>query len=324
MNSLALLEVKNLRTYFYTPAGIVKAVDDVSFSINKGESVGFVGESGSGKSVMSMSLMRLISPPGKTVGGEVLWNGNNLLKLSEKEMRKIRGKNIAMVFQEPMSSLNPVFTIGDQIGEAIIIHEGGTKKQVTSRILELLHMVGIPSPTERINDYPHQLSGGMRQRVMIAMALACKPDLLIADEPTTALDVTIQAQILELLAKLQQELGMALLLISHDLGVIAEVSDRVMVMYAGELVEEGPSASVFAKPQHPYTKGLLAAIPPLKKLPKDQLLATIPGDVPSLMNLPSACYFQNRCPKVQARCRAEKPLMEEKLPGQKARCFYPG
>ncbi|MBI5298806.1 MAG: ABC transporter ATP-binding protein [Deltaproteobacteria bacterium] len=319
-----LLEVKNLRTYFYIPAGIVKAVDDVSFIINKRESVGLVGESGSGKSVMSLSLMRLISPPGKTVGGEVLWNGTDLLQLPEKEMRKIRGKNIAMVFQEPMSSLNPVFTIGDQIGEAIIIHEGGTKKQVTSRILELLHMVGIPSPKERIDDYPHQLSGGMRQRVMIAMALACKPDLLIADEPTTALDVTIQAQILELLAKLQQELGMALLLISHDLGVIAEVSNRVMVMYAGELVEEGPSADVFAKPQHPYTKGLLAAIPPLKKLPKDQLLATIPGDVPSLMNLPAACYFQNRCPKVQARCRAEKPLMEEKLPKQTARCFYPG
>src|SRR3989338_7328780 len=263
-----LLEVKNLRTYFYIPAGIVKAVDDVSFIINKGESVGLVGESGSGNSVMSMSLMRLIAPPGKTIGGEVLWNGTDLLKLTKKEMRKIRGKNIAMVFQEPMSSLNPVFTIGDQIGEAIIIHEGGTKKQVTSRILELLHMVGIPSPKERIDDYHHQLSGGMRKRVMIAMALACKPDLLIADEPTTALDVTIQAQILELLAKLQQELGMALLLITHDFGVVADIAHKVMVMYAGEIVEDAPAEAIFKNPQHPYTMGLLASIPPLKKLPK--------------------------------------------------------
>ncbi|MDO8526510.1 MAG: ABC transporter ATP-binding protein [Deltaproteobacteria bacterium] len=321
---MSLLKVKNLRTWFNTPQGQVKAVDDVSFEIGKGESVGLVGESGCGKSMLSLSLLRLVPPPGKIVGGEILFNDKNLLQLPLSEMRHIRGKNIAMIFQEPMTSLNPVFTVGDQIAEAIILHEGGDKKHVKSRIIELLQMVGIPSPAERVDDYPHQLSGGMRQRVMIAMALACKPDLLIADEPTTALDVTIQAQIIDLLKKLQKDLGMALLLITHDFGVVAEISQRVLVMYAGELVEEASCTNIFKRPQHPYTMGLLKAIPPLKKMPKGELLATIPGDVPSLIHLPKACYFQDRCPRVQARCRAEKPLLEEKLPGQKGRCFFPG
>ena len=258
------------------------------------------------------------------MGGEILLEGKNLLSFSKEQIREVRGKKIAMIFQEPMTSLNPVFTIGDQIAEAIILHEGGNPKQVRSRVIEMLQMVGLPSPAERVEDYPHQLSGGMRQRVMIAMALACKPDLLIADEPTTALDVTIQAQILDLLKKLQRELGMALLFITHDFGVVAEIAQRVMVMYAGELVEETSCEAIFSKPQHPYTQGLLKAIPPLQKMPKGQSLATIKGDVPSLIDLPKACYFQDRCPKVQPRCREEKPLMEEKLPGQKARCFFPG
>lgn len=320
----ALLEVKNLKTYFRTPAGVVKAVDDVSFKIEKGESVGLVGESGCGKSILSLSLLRLVPPPGEIVGGEILFNGQNLLRCSNEEIRKIRGKKIAMVFQEPMTSLNPIFTIGDQIAEAILLHEGGNKKEVRARILELLHKVGIPSPAERIDNFPHQLSGGMRQRVMIAMALACKPDLLIADEPTTALDVTIQAQILTLLKKLQKELGMALLLITHDFGVVAEVAQKVMVMYAGELVETAPCQNIFKDPQHPYTMGLLAAIPPLKKLPQGVALATIPGDVPSLIQLPSACYFQDRCPRVQLQCRVEKPLLELKSEEHEARCFFSG
>ena len=321
---VSLLDVKNLRTYFGAAAGSVKAVDDVSFSIEKGESVGLVGESGCGKSVLSLSLMRLVPPPGKIIGGEILFNGENLLDFSKDEIRKVRGKKIAMIFQEPMTSLNPVFTIGDQIAEAILLHEGGAKAEVHSRVLELLKMVGLPVPLERIDQYPFQLSGGMRQRVMIAMALACKPDLLIADEPTTALDVTIQAQILDLLKKLQKELGMALLLITHDFGVVADIAHKVMVMYAGEIVEDAPAEAIFKNPQHPYTMGLLASIPPLKKLPKEAMLPTIRGDVPSLVDLPKACYFQDRCPRVQPRCRAEKPLLEEKSAGQSARCFYPG
>ncbi|MBI4124903.1 MAG: ABC transporter ATP-binding protein [Deltaproteobacteria bacterium] len=270
-----MLQIKNLKTYFYTPSSVVKAVDDVSFTIGKGEAVGLVGESGSGKSVLSLSILRLVSRPGKITGGEIWWEGRDLLKLSEREMRAVRGKKIAMVFQEPMTSLNPVFTIGDQIAEAIREHEGGGKKAVHARVIELLKLVGIPAPEERIGNYPHQMSGGMRQRAMIAMALACKPDLLIADEPTTALDVTIQMQILTLLRKLQDELGMALLLISHDFGVVAETAHRVMVMYQGKIVETAPVVEIFKKPQHWYTRELLKSILPLKKLPKDQPFPTI-------------------------------------------------
>ncbi|MDP2600341.1 MAG: ABC transporter ATP-binding protein [Deltaproteobacteria bacterium] len=262
---MSLLEVKNLKTYFRTPLGAVKAVDDVSFTIEKGESVGLVGESGSGKSVLSLSLLRLVPPPGKIVGGEIRFNGQNLLDFSKEEIRRIRGKKIAMIFQEPMTSLNPVFTIGDQIAEAILLHDGGSKSQANLRVLELLKMVGLPAASERIGTFPHQLSGGMRQRVMIAMALACRPDLLIADEPTTALDVTIQAQILTLLKNLQQELGMALLLITHDFGVVAEVAHKVMVMQGGVMVEKASVGDIFKKPQHGYTKKLLDAILPLEK-----------------------------------------------------------
>lgn len=270
-----MLEVKNLKTQFYTASNVVKAVDGVSFAIGKGEAVGLVGESGSGKSVLALSLLRLVAPPGRIVGGEILWEGRDLLKISEKEMRGVRGKKIAMVFQEPMTSLNPVFTVGDQIAEAIQEHEGGSKKMIRARVIELLKLVGIPAPESRIDSYPHQLSGGMRQRVMIAMALACKPDLLIADEPTTALDVTIQMQILTLLRKLQAELGMALLLISHDFGVVAEGVQRVLVMYQGKLVEEAPVVAIFKQPQHWYTQALLKSILPLKKLPKDKPFSTI-------------------------------------------------
>lgn len=274
MDHRPLLQVKGLKTSFFTREGIIKAVDDVSFAIHKGESVGLVGESGSGKSVLSLSLLRLVPPPGKIVGGEILWKDKNLLALAEKEMRGVRGKKIAMIFQEPMTSLNPVFTIGDQIAEAIEEHEGKNKREIRARVMELLRQVGIPAPETRIDDYPHQMSGGMRQRVMIAMALACKPDLLIADEPTTALDVTIQAQILELLKKLQEELGMALLLISHDLGVVAEIAHRVLVMRNGNIVEEGESVKIFREPKHEYTKMLLNSILPLKKLPKNQVPST--------------------------------------------------
>lgn len=322
--SQTLLEVKNLKTVFKIPSGMLKAVNDVSFVIRKGESVGLVGESGCGKSMLSLSLLRLVPSPGIIAGGEILWEGKDLLKLSKKEMRAIRGKKIAMIFQEPMTSLNPVFTIGDQIAEAIELHEGGTKQQIRSRVLEMLQLVGIPSPEDRIDQYPHELSGGMRQRVMIAMALACKPDLLIADEPTTALDVTIQAQILELLKTLQKNLGMALLLITHDLGVVAEVAHRVFVMYAGQLVEEGTCEALFQKPQHPYTQGLLKSIPPLQKVPEGKRMETIPGSVPSLIDLPKGCFFQDRCPKVQQKCRDHAVPFEEKLPAQKARCFFPG
>ncbi len=285
---MTLLEVKNLQTAFETSSGLVKAVQGVSFSIEKGESVGLVGESGSGKSVLSLSLMRLVPPPGKISGGEILFKGQNLLALDRKAMQRIRGKNIAMIFQEPMTSLNPVFTIRDQIAEALLLHEGGTPLQAKARVIELLEKVGIPSPIERLDQYPHQLSGGMRQRVMIAMALACKPDLLIADEPTTALDVTIQAQILDLLKKLQQELGMALLLITHDFGVAADIAHRVMVMKTGEMVEEASVEGIFKKPQHAYTKKLLDAIPPLQKIPNEKPSAIIlakPAAILEVQNL---------------------------------------
>lgn len=269
-----LLEVKNLKTYFYTDDGVSKAVDDVSYSLNRGETLGLVGESGCGKSVSALSIMRLIpEPPGKIVGGEILFEGRSLLNLTEAEMQEVRGNDIGMIFQEPMTSLNPVFTCGDQISEAIILHQKLTKDQAKDKAIEMLKLVGIPAPEQRFGEYPHQLSGGMRQRVMIAMALSCNPDLLIADEPTTALDVTVQAQILELIGKLQKELGMGVIMITHDLGVIAEVCTKVAVMYASKVVEYGTVEEIFYNPKHPYTIGLMSSIPKLNK--KKSRLSTI-------------------------------------------------
>jgi oligopeptide/dipeptide ABC transporter ATP-binding protein len=308
-----ILEVRNLETSFRVEEGTVKAVDDVSFSIYAGKTTGIVGESGCGKSVTSLSIMRLIpSPPGKISGGDILYKGKSLLGLSAAEMRKIRGNEISMIFQEPMTSLNPVFTIGNQIIEAIALHQRElSSKQCREKAIEMLKIVGIPSPETRIDDYPHQLSGGMRQRVMIAMALSCNPHVLIADEPTTALDVTIQAQILELLRSLQDKVGMAMLLITHDLGVVAEVCDDVIVMYAGKVVEQGPVAEIFKNPRHPYTQGLLNSIPTLSKDPtgkvKKKRLETIAGIVPSLLDLPKGCRFQDRCPHVIDACRPTEP-----------------
>jgi oligopeptide/dipeptide ABC transporter ATP-binding protein len=293
---VALLEVENLRTYFETEAGLARAVDGVSFSVDKGEVLGIVGESGSGKSVTSLSIMRLVpQPPGRIMpGSRILFKGRDLLGLSAAEMRHIRGNDIAMIFQEPMTSLNPVYPVGDQIAEAIRYHRGVGKRQARARAVELLRQVGIPDPERRAADYPHQLSGGMRQRVMIAMAISCEPDLLIADEPTTALDVTIQAQILDLLAELRERLGMAMILITHDLGVVAQVCDRVVVMYAGQVVEEASVDDLFREPRHPYTEGLLKAIPRLGK-PVERL-AVIPGTVPSPTAWPVSCRFHPRCP----------------------------
>jgi oligopeptide/dipeptide ABC transporter ATP-binding protein len=328
---MPLLHVKDLRTSLFTDAGEVRAVGGVSLSIERGETVGLVGESGCGKSMLALSLLRLIPvPPGKIVGGEVLFGlteagpSDDLLKLPEAQMRLVRGKRIAMIFQEPMTSLNPVYTIGDQIGEAVAQHEDATRAGVRARVIEMLRLVGIPEPEQRMRDYPHQLSGGMRQRAMIAMALSCRPSLLIADEPTTALDVTIQSQILELLRRLQQELGMALLLVTHDLGVVAEMAKRVIVMYAGRVVEEGSVGEIFSEPLHPYTQGLLRAIPPLAKLAAGVRFATIPGMVPDLANLPKGCAFADRCPKVQPRCRQEEVPDDPCNVGRLVRCFYAG
>ncbi len=328
---MALLQVENLKTHFFTDAGVVKAVDGVSFALDKGETLGVVGESGCGKTMMALSLLRLVpDPPGRIVGGRMLYQLTqtggpvDLLLLNSRQMQDIRGKRLAMIFQEPMTSLNPVFTIGNQIGEAIELHIGGTKREVKERAIETLGLVGIASPERRVNDYPHQLSGGQRQRAMIAMALSCRPDVLIADEPTTALDVTIQAQILELIAGLQKKFGMAVILVTHDFGVIAQVTRRVIVMYAGRFVEEGLTEDVFANPLHPYTQGLLKAIPPLRKAPGKAKLATISGTVPNLINLPRGCTFQDRCPKVQPRCRIEEPQLEEKEKAHAVRCYFPG
>ena len=307
-----VLEVKNLRTSFFTEEGEVKAVDDVSFNVYKGKTIGIVGESGCGKSVTSLSIMRLVqTPPGRIVGGEILYKGRDLLKLDMPSMRKIRGNEISMIFQEPMTSLNPVFTIGNQICEAISLHQDLPRSEVRNKAIEMLKLVGIPSPEKRIDDYPHQLSGGMRQRVMIAMALSCNPHILIADEPTTALDVTIQAQILDLLKELQAKVGMGLILITHDLGVVAEVADEVVVMYAGRVVEQGTVREIFANPKMPYTRGLLNSIPTLSKDPtgkvKKKRLETIPGIVPNLLHLPKGCRFQERCSYVVGECKEREP-----------------
>jgi peptide/nickel transport system ATP-binding protein len=295
-----LLEVKNLKTYFYTDDGIAKAVDNISYDLDSGETLGLVGESGCGKSVSALSIMRLIAePPGKIVGGEILFKGNDLVKLTERQMQDIRGNDVAMIFQEPMTSLNPVFTCGYQIDEAVILHQKVSKEEAKNRSIEMLRLVGIPAPEQRYREYPHQLSGGLRQRVMIAMALSCNPEILIADEPTTALDVTVQAQILELIRKLQDELGMGVIMITHDLGVIAEITKRVAVMYASKVVEYSVSDEIFYNPKHPYTLGLLSSIPKLNK--GAVRLATIEGNVPAATNYPVGCHFCTRCKYVDSK-----------------------
>jgi oligopeptide/dipeptide ABC transporter ATP-binding protein len=318
----AILEVKNLRTSFPTGGGLVHAVDNVSFNVRKGEALAVVGESGCGKSVTAMSIMRLVAPPGRITAGEVRFKGRNLAELSEREMCAVRGDDIAMVFQEPMTSLNPVFKIGAQVAEAVRIHTKVSKKEAWRRAGEMLELVSIPDPIKRLDDYPHQLSGGMRQRVMIAMALSCDPELLIADEPTTALDVTIQAQIMELLASLQQRLGLAILLITHDLGVVAEFCERVIVMYTGRVVEESSVRDLFANPAHPYTRGLLKSLPSVGG--GDHRLPTIKGMVPSITNLPRGCKFNPRCPDVMDICLGNEPARMIVSPGHDARCYLHG
>ena len=324
----ALLEVDDLTTYFFTRDGVVRAVDGVSFSVKRGEVLAIVGESGCGKSVTSLSIMRLVaSPPGRTIKGRVLFEGRDLLQLSEPEMRKIRGDAISMIFQEPMTSLNPVLTIGHQISEALVLHRGSSRDQAARRTIELLRLVRMPEAEHRASQSPHPLAGGMRQRVMIAMALACEPRLLIADEPTTALDVTIQAQILDLMRELQQKTGAAIVLITHDLGVVAEMAERVVVMYAGRKVEEALVAELFAHPRHPYTRGLLDSIPKLGAGNRDgerggrKRLAEIAGTVPSLSEPIAGCAFAPRCGYATARCRHESPPLEQKASAHFAACW---
>src|SRR5947209_9886906 len=317
----AILEVENLRTSFFTADGVVHAVDNVSFNVRRGEAVALVGESGCGKSVTAMSVMRLVASPGKITGGSIKFRGRDLASLSEREMRNVRGNDIAMVFQEPMTSLNPVFKIGAQVAEAIRIHKDVSKKEAWRMAGEMLELVSIPDPVKRLDDYPHQLSGGMRQRVMIAMALSCDPELLIADEPTTALDVTIQAQIMELLANLQQRLGLAILLITHDLGVVAEFCERIIVMYTGRVVEEAPVSELFANPAHPYTRGLLKSLPSVST---ESRLPTIKGMVPSISKLPPGCKFNPRCPDVMEICYGNEPALMIVGEGHSARCYLHG
>jgi oligopeptide/dipeptide ABC transporter ATP-binding protein len=302
-----LLSVKGLKVRFATEDGIVRAVDGVDFELDRGEVLGIVGESGSGKSVTAMTLLGLTRDKNTRFEGEVIYKGQNLLELPESRLRDVRGNEIAMIFQDPMTSLNPVYTVGDQIVEAIVTHEQATKREAKRRAAELLRQVGIPNPQHRVNDYPHQFSGGMRQRAMIAMALSCNPDVLIADEPTTALDVTIQAQILELLDRLREDFDSAVILITHDLGVVAEVANDIIVMYAGRVVEHGPKRQLFYDPQHPYTWGLLGSIPRLDR-PKPKKLHSIEGTPPSLINLPSGCKFRPRCPHAFDKCQEEPEL----------------
>ena len=319
---MPVLEIKDLTVHFDTDAGVVHAVNDVRFALNKGEVLGMVGESGCGKSVTALSILRLLStPPARIVRGQILFEQKNLLTFNDEEMRKIRGNRISMIFQEPMTSLNPVFTIGNQIAEAVVLHQKVSSAEAMKRTLELLKSVQIPSPEQRINEYPHQLSGGMRQRVMIAMALSCHPQVLIADEPTTALDVTIQAQILDLMNRIRKESDMAILLITHDLGVVAEMSDRVLVMYAGEVVEIASTIDLFKRPSHPYTIGLLQSIPRLGQRRKDERLKTIAGTVSDLFELPAGCTFSERCLHVTGECRQRDPAFVELEPGHFVRCF---
>ncbi len=316
-----IIEVRGLRTSFFTDEGEIPAVDDVDFHINEGEVLGVVGESGCGKSVTSLSIMGLVpTPPGKIVGGEIVFNGENLVHFSEKKMRQIRGNEIAMIFQEPMTSLNPLFTIGDQMIEGIRIHLKWDKKKSCIKAIESMKRVGLPRAEELMNDYPHQLSGGMRQRVMIAMAMACNPKLLIADEPTTALDVTIQSQILKLMKELNVEMNTAIMLITHDLGVVAQICERVVVMYAGKIVEEGEVSSIFKNPKHPYTKGLLKSVPDIRN--KNERLYSIPGNVPRPGSIKQGCRFAERCEFAFERCLSENPgLYDVDEKGHRVRCF---
>jgi peptide/nickel transport system ATP-binding protein len=319
-----LLDVKNLKTYFFTDEGVVRAVDGVDLYVKQGETLGVVGESGCGKSVTALSIMKLIpQPPGKIVEGEILYNGVNLVDLPANKMRKIRGKEISMVFQEPMTSLNPVFTCGEQIAEALRLHEGLGRRDAMDKTVDMLKLVHIPNAERRVKEYPHQLSGGMRQRIMIAMALSCNPKLLIADEPTTALDVTIQAQILELLNELKAKLKMAVMLITHDMGVIAETAQRVVVMYAAKVAEEAPVADLFKEPLHPYTQGLLRSIPRIDLAATERRrLETIPGTVPTLRGeIAPGCRFAPRCPFVKSVCTEKDPVLKEVKPGHKVSCW---
>ena len=318
-----LLEIKNLSTHFNTEHGVIKAVDGVNLAIDEGDTLGVVGESGCGKTVLALSIMRLIpSPPGKIVSGSILFNGADLLKLDSEEMRRVRGKDISMVFQEPMTSLNPVLRIGDQITEIIRLHMGLGRKEAMDRAMETLSLVGMPSPETVVRNYPHQMSGGMRQRVMIAMAICCGPKLMLADEPTTALDVTIQAQILELIGRLKRETGASVMLITHDLGVIAEAAEHVAVIYTGQVVEYASVESLYATPLHPYTVGLMESIPKIDAADaRNEHLNVIPGMVPSLYDLPQGCTFQDRCPRTMKICREKEPQLWEHLPGHKVHCW---
>jgi oligopeptide/dipeptide ABC transporter ATP-binding protein len=322
MGNKNLLEIKNLRTYFYIRDHVAKAVDDVSLSIQSGQTLGLVGESGCGKSVTAHSIIQLIPvPPGKIEGGQIFFEGKNLLEFPESKMRKIRGNRISMIFQEPMTSLNPVFSVGDQVAEVIRLHQKLSRGETRRRVIEMFQLVGISAAEKRLSDYPHQMSGGMRQRVMIAMALACNPQLMIADEPTTALDVTIQAQILDLMNKLKTDTGAAILFITHDLGVIAEMAQNVAVMYAGRVMEYTDVKSLYADPKNPYTIGLLQSIPVLGSKTKDHRLETIAGVVPSLLNLPAGCLFSDRCPNVFDDCRRVEPKMYQVGKNHFARCL---
>ena len=317
-----LLEIQNLKTYFDVRGHVARAVDDVSMSIAPGTTLGLVGESGCGKSVTAHSIIRLIpEPPGRIAGGRIMFEGRNLLDLSESEMRRIRGNRISMIFQEPMTSLNPVLTVGDQVGEVIRLHQRLSAATTRERVVAMFKLVGIPAPESRLDDYPHQMSGGMRQRVMIAMALACSPRLMIADEPTTALDVTIQAQILDLMNELKNETGAAILFITHDLGVIAEMAQHVAVMYAGKVVEHTDAETLFSSPRHPYTEGLMASIPVIGRATEGGRLKTISGIVPSLFNLPAGCLFSDRCPDAFDACRQREPDMIEVTPHHSVRCL---
>ena len=314
-----LLQVNNLQTFFFTNEGLVKAISGIDFHIDAGETLALVGESGCGKSMTALSLLRLVPEPGRIVEGEIRFNGKDLLRMPLEEMRRVRGNRISMIFQEPMTSLNPVFRIGDQIAEVLLLHKGRSRQEALETAVDLMHQVGIPAPRERLKDFPHQLSGGMRQRVMIAMALACNPQLLIADEPTTALDVTIQAQILELLARLKSERGMATLMITHDLGIVAKTADRVAIMYAGRMLEVASVQELFANPLHPYTLGLLACIPRVGE--KRHRLQPINGTVPNPGNLPEGCSFLERCPQAFAPCEGRMPPLQEVAPGHLVRCW---
>jgi len=321
MAANSLLEVRNLKTYFDVRGGVLKAVDDVSLTINAGETLGLVGESACGKSVTASSIMRLVPiPPGRIAGGEILFEGTNILRLPASEMRKVRGNKISMIFQEPMTSLNPVFTVGDQVAEVISLHKKLSQREIRDKVIEAFRLVRIPAPETRVNDYPHQMSGGMRQRVMIAMALACRPRLMIADEPTTALDVTIQAQILDLMNNLKEETGASILFITHDLGVIAEMAQRVAVMYAGKIMEAADSDTLFGDPQHPYTVGLMSSIPVLGIGKKQRRLSTIPGVVPSLFRLPEGCLYNDRCSEPNKACGHSEPPLIDLGHGHIVRC----